>query len=149
MPQFSLEITSFALLICETISSTKFIKLGTYQVQGSMELMICAKIRLYLFSLVGIWILHPRSEGSATLSPWVWAYTPCPGLAQDVRWRRTKGVDLSERNFSQAEISLKILELNKISFTFKDTSLHNILCAIDENRQSVLCAFTGENLWIT
>lgn len=49
MLKFSLKITYFGLLIYETISWTKFIKLGTYQVQGSMKLMIYMDIRLYLF----------------------------------------------------------------------------------------------------
>ena len=60
MLQFSLEITSFALLICETFGSTKFIRLGTYQVQGGMKLRIYVNIRLYPFSLVRILNLAPE-----------------------------------------------------------------------------------------
>lgn len=136
MLKFSLKITYFALLIYETISWTKFIKLGTYQVQGSMKLMIYMDIRLYLFLWVRILNLAPEIRSlsqpvSIGLSLWALLWT-CPGCML----KENLGSRLTVWNLSQTSFPFKYLELNKISITFKEPSLQNILCALDENQQS-------------
>lgn len=119
-----------ALLICEAVGPTKFINLGTSQVQGSMELMGCVKMQLCPFSPVRILVRRPAHvPGSEPV-----------GLALDasrvyVHGEPRKESDLSE-TFHKPRFPLKYLGLNEIPLTFKEMRLQNILCAIDENRQS-------------